>query len=100
MEELFFPRSVQRERGDDVAGTIPSRDLAPEGEGGLAALAVDEEPGDVVEAVVDIRAGLAAGRSVAGASAAQVSATMALYEKQKLTEGTVDFNDILMRGKP
>ena len=39
---------------------------------------------------------VAAGRSVAGASAAQVSATMALYEKQKLTEGTVDFNDILM----
>ncbi|MBB1513973.1 ATP-dependent DNA helicase UvrD2 [Tessaracoccus sp. MC1627] len=35
-------------------------------------------------------------RSVAGASAAQVSAVMALYEKQKVAEGTVDFNDILM----
>lgn len=35
-------------------------------------------------------------RSVAGASAAQVAAVMALYEKQKLVEGSVDFNDILM----
>ncbi|AQP44576.1 ATP-dependent DNA helicase UvrD2 [Tessaracoccus flavus] len=35
-------------------------------------------------------------RTVSGASAAQVSAVMAIYEKQKLTEGSVDFNDILM----
>lgn len=35
-------------------------------------------------------------RSVNGATPAQVSAAMAHYEKQKLTEGTVDFNDILM----
>nr|WP_245788001.1 ATP-dependent DNA helicase UvrD2 [Tessaracoccus bendigoensis] len=35
-------------------------------------------------------------RSVNGATAEQVSAVMAHYEKQKLTEGTVDFNDILM----
>lgn len=39
---------------------------------------------------------VAAGRSVNGASAAQVSAVMAHYEKQKLTEGSVDFFDILM----
>ena len=35
-------------------------------------------------------------RSVNGATPAQVSAVMAHYEKQKLTEGSVDFNDILM----
>ncbi|AQX14793.1 hypothetical protein BCR15_02275 [Tessaracoccus lapidicaptus] len=39
---------------------------------------------------------LAAGRSVSGASPAQVAAVMTLYEKQKLAAGTVDFNDILM----
>ena len=36
------------------------------------------------------------GRSVNGASPAQVAAVMALYEKQKLADGSVDFNDILM----
>ena len=39
---------------------------------------------------------VADGRSVNGATPAQVSAVMAHYEKQKLTEGSVDFNDILM----
>ena len=39
---------------------------------------------------------VARGRSVSGASADQVAAVMTLYEKQKLTEGSVDFNDILM----
>lgn len=39
---------------------------------------------------------VARGRSVSGASPAQVSSVMALYEKQKLAEGSVDFNDILM----
>ncbi|MDO5677514.1 MAG: ATP-dependent DNA helicase UvrD2 [Propionibacteriaceae bacterium] len=39
---------------------------------------------------------MAEGRSVAGASAAQVANVMTRYEKAKLTEGTVDFNDILL----
>lgn len=39
---------------------------------------------------------IGARRSVNGATPAQVSAVMAHYEKQKLTEGSVDFNDILM----
>ncbi|MHA6511634.1 ATP-dependent DNA helicase UvrD2 [Tessaracoccus sp. Z1128] len=39
---------------------------------------------------------VAGARSVAGASAAQVSAVMTIYEKQKTGEGSVDFNDILM----
>lgn len=39
---------------------------------------------------------LAGARVVSGATPAQVSAVMALYEKQKLASGTVDFNDILM----
>lgn len=39
---------------------------------------------------------VALGRSVSGASPAQVSAVMTHYEKQKLTEGSVDFYDILM----
>ncbi|GAA4888722.1 ATP-dependent DNA helicase UvrD2 [Tessaracoccus lubricantis] len=39
---------------------------------------------------------VAESRSVNGASAAQVASVMTLYEKAKLTEGTVDFNDILL----
>lgn len=39
---------------------------------------------------------VARGRSVSGATPAQVASVMTLYEKQKLAEGTVDFNDILM----
>lgn len=39
---------------------------------------------------------VAAHRTVSGATPAQVAAVMTHYEKQKLTEGTVDFNDILM----
>ncbi len=39
---------------------------------------------------------LSTGRTVSGASPAQISAVMTLYEKQKLSSGTVDFNDILM----
>lgn len=39
---------------------------------------------------------VAVGRSVNGATPAQVAAVMTLYEKQKLTEGSVDFNDILL----
>ena len=35
-------------------------------------------------------------RAVSGATPDQVAAVMTIYEKQKLTEGTVDFNDILM----
>ncbi len=39
---------------------------------------------------------MAEGRSVNGASASQVANVMTLYEKAKLTEGSVDFNDILL----
>lgn len=39
---------------------------------------------------------VAGNRSVNGATPDQVSAVMTIYEKQKLTEGSVDFNDILM----
>lgn len=39
---------------------------------------------------------MAVERSVNGATATQVSSIMTLYEKQKLTEGCVDFHDILM----
>ena len=39
---------------------------------------------------------VAAGRSVGGAAPAQVAAVMAQYEKLKLADGSVDFNDILM----
>lgn len=39
---------------------------------------------------------MAEGRSVNGASSGQVASVMTLYEKAKLTEGTVDFNDILL----
>lgn len=39
---------------------------------------------------------MAEGRSVNGASSAQVANVMSRYEKAKLTEGSVDFNDILL----
>ncbi|WP_369819272.1 ATP-dependent DNA helicase UvrD2 [Tessaracoccus sp. ZS01] len=39
---------------------------------------------------------MAEGRSVNGAAPSQVANVMTLYEKAKLTEGTVDFNDILL----
>ena len=39
---------------------------------------------------------VAVGRGVNGVTAAQVAAVMAKYEKLKLAEGSVDFNDILM----
>ena len=41
-------------------------------------------------------ADVAAGRAVNGATPAQVASVMTHYEKLKLTEGTVDFHDILL----
>lgn len=39
---------------------------------------------------------MAEGRTINGASPSQVANVMTLYEKAKLTDGTVDFNDILL----